>query len=136
MAIKMVTKMAVIVMEVSIGSITEIIANITEVMTAVMVAAVITIEIMTAETEVAIDIITIMEAGEKVLVEVSVTIRIITVIITSIEMVATRGRLQITTNQIIIGIIFIAEIVVDDKNLSEFFSQIQTYFIELPLPKI
>ena len=117
-------KMVVIETVVSTGTINEIIANnITEIMTAAMVAAV-TIEIMTAGTMATGITKTVVEVAEKAL-EVSVTtIRIITVIITNIEMaeeeVATRGRLQITTNQItkdqiITGIISIVE-VVDDKN--------------------
>lgn len=116
--------MVVIETVVSTGTINEIIANnITEIMTAAMVAAV-TIEIMTAETMATGITKMAVEVAEKAL-EVSVTtIRIITVIITNIEMAeeeaATRGRLQITTNQItkdqiITGIISIVE-VVDDKN--------------------
>ena len=117
-------KMVVIETGASTGTINEIIANnITEIMTAAMVEAV-TIEIMTAGRMATGITKTAVEVAEKAL-EVSVTtIRIITVIITNIEMAeeeaATRGRLQITTNQItkdqiITGIISIVE-VVDDKN--------------------
>jgi len=117
-------KMVVIETVVSTGTINEIIANnITEIMTAAMVAAV-TIEIMTAETMATGITKMAVEVAEKALEVFVTTIRIITVIITNIEMAeeeaATRGRLQITTNQItkdqiITGIISIVE-VVDDKN--------------------
>jgi len=106
-------KMVVIETGASIGTINEIIANITEIMIAAWVA--VTIEIMTAAATMAIGTTTMVAVAEKVL-EVSVKIRTTTVIITNIEMEeATRDRLQITTNQIITEIISTVE-VVDDKD--------------------
>jgi len=107
-------KMVVIETGASTGTINEIIANITEIMTVAVEA--VTIEIMTAAATMSIGTTTMVEVAEKVL-EVSVKIRTTTVIIINIEMEeeATRGRLQITTNQIITEIISTVE-VVDDKD--------------------
>ena len=123
---KMAVRIGMVVVNIGMA-IKEIIANnITEIMTAVMVVAVI-IEIMTAGT-MATGITIMAVVAEKVL-EASGTTRITTeVIITSIETEeAIRGRLHTITNQIITEIIFIDE-VVDDKN-----SQPNCpYFIEMP----